>query len=61
MISEAELQQEMGDVALDGALADYQLPGDLSIQEPTGDEVAHLTVSPTGVKAEFDKPLFACS
>jgi hypothetical protein len=24
-------------------------------------EVAHLTVSPIGVKAEFDKPLFACS
>jgi len=24
-------------------------------------EVAHLTVSPAGVKAEFDKPLFACS
>lgn len=24
-------------------------------------EVAHLTVSPTGVKAAFDKPLFACS
>jgi hypothetical protein len=24
-------------------------------------EVAHLTVSPTGAKAEFDKPMFACS
>jgi hypothetical protein len=24
-------------------------------------EVAHLTVSPTGVKATFDKPLFVCS
>jgi hypothetical protein len=24
-------------------------------------EVAHLTVTPTGVKAEFDKPVFACS
>jgi hypothetical protein len=24
-------------------------------------EVAHLTVSTAGVKAEFDKPLFACS
>ena len=24
-------------------------------------EVAHLTVTPTGIKAEFDKPVFACS
>jgi hypothetical protein len=24
-------------------------------------EVAHLTVSPTGVKAAFDRPVFACS
>jgi hypothetical protein len=24
-------------------------------------EVAHLTVTPAGVKAEFDKPVFACS
>jgi hypothetical protein len=24
-------------------------------------EVAHLTMTPTGVKASFDKPLFACS
>jgi hypothetical protein len=24
-------------------------------------EVAHLTVSPTGIKTEFDKPVFACS
>jgi hypothetical protein len=24
-------------------------------------EVAHLTVSPTGVKAAFDEPEFACS
>jgi hypothetical protein len=24
-------------------------------------EVAHLTVTPTGTKAEFDKPVFACS
>jgi hypothetical protein len=24
-------------------------------------EIAHLTVSPTGVKAEFDEPAFACS
>ncbi|HEY2938337.1 MAG TPA: hypothetical protein VGJ27_00845 [Gaiellaceae bacterium] len=24
-------------------------------------EVAHLTVSPTGVKAAFDEPMFACS
>jgi hypothetical protein len=24
-------------------------------------EVAHLTVSSTGIKAEFDKPVFACS
>jgi hypothetical protein len=24
-------------------------------------EVAHLTVTPTGVKAEFDQPAFACS
>jgi hypothetical protein len=24
-------------------------------------EVVHLTVTPTGIKAEFDKPVFACS
>jgi hypothetical protein len=24
-------------------------------------EVAHLTVTPTGIKAEFDKPVFTCS
>src|SRR5947208_6486868 len=43
-VSEIELEQEVRDVCLHGALADDELPGDLRVRETARDEPEHLSL-----------------
>lgn len=46
-VGDLELAEDVADVAFDGVLGDHELPGDLFIRMPDGDEAEHLPLART--------------
>ncbi len=55
-VAQVELLEEVGDVRLDGVLADDERCGDLAVGEAAGDEpgrIYHLSEDDSGIEATF--------